>query len=194
MEHRLGLAPRRAIARQQVIEAHAATGVLGPLAQFGQLQEDAPGYGLLRRVEVAVGSLGRAGDGPAHAAGVVVAGVGQPPPLAPPPRLQQGVGQQRQRARLVPGVADDLIGQPRLQIVAGARRGLRHGRAQFGLVHRADDQLPLLQGVAQAGVAQAVVVEVGPQRQHDRRRPALGRGQQPADEGDARGLVLAEGE
>ncbi len=193
IEDGLGRGALGRVARQQVRQGHAAAGVLRPLAQFGQFQEDAPGDGLLGRLEIGVGALGRPGDGPADAAGGVVTGVGQLPALAPPPRLQQGVGQQRQRARVLPGVGDDDLGQPRFQFVAGCQRRLLDGLAQFGRVHGADQLLMALQGIAQPGVVQKAMQKIGPQGDDYGGQPGLGHVQQRGDEGGAGGFVLAGG-
>ena len=65
----------------------------------------------MRLGNTVVGALGQPGDGAVHSAGLVVGGEGEGVVVSLLPQLEQGGGQQRQRARLAVHVGDQGIGQ-----------------------------------------------------------------------------------
>ena len=85
------------------------------------------------------------GDRPPDPAGRLVAGDGQRPALPAQPGLAQGVGEQRQRARLALDLAHEQVDEPRLDdqpglsrrsLTAARRSSARHGAEQVqSLLH-----------------------------------------------------------
>ena len=76
--------------------------------------------------------LGRLGDGAPDAAGGAVAVDGERPPLAALPGGAQGVGQQRQGARLALDLPHQQVDQPRFEQQPGLVRRPLDGRPQIG--------------------------------------------------------------
>ena len=139
-----------------------------PLADLGEPEEHAPE----QRVEL-VGcglddAVGGAGDRRRHAAGLAVALDGEGASVAELPCRPEGVGQQRQRARLAGNVAQDHLDQPRLEAQPRGPGGLGDGAAQFAGVHRAEEDLVGGDGSGELRVGAQSAVEVGANADDDR--------------------------
>ncbi len=108
-----------------------------------------------------------------------------PPELVPP---------QGQSAGIMPDFCEDDLDQSGLEAPTLVQRRLLDGAAQFFVRHSANRALVLFQHAAQAVVGKALVVEVGAQRDNDRRAPGLlgfRRRHQVVDEHSPFGRVLA---
>ncbi len=151
----------------QLGAADAAFGVLGGVADRGQPDEQRPGQFLLPVGQPGEGRLGSAGQGALEPARGPEALQRQGVALAAVPGLQQRVGEQRQSARVLGAVRDELGHQGGFDGVAGRARGLDDGGTQLVGGHRADGDLRGAHGVDQRGEVRAVAVEVGPYAQHD---------------------------
>nr|WP_125803447.1 hypothetical protein [Actinoplanes sp. ATCC 53533] len=171
-------------------------GVLGALAQGGQPQEDVLHDLLAGWFQLAEDPFRRPGHGLGDAARLPVAGEGQQPALAAVPGLQQRVRDQRQRAGLVGDVGQHRVHQRRLDPVAGPLGRAGDDGAQVGVVHRADQHLPVPQGRDQAGMPGAVRVEVRTHAEHDAGPvgAAGGDGQQAVQKQPPGAVVAAERE
>ena len=135
------LAPRR-----QLGDADAAARVLRALAELGQAQEDVAGERLLLgRERVVVDRLRRLRDRPAHAARLQVAEQRQHAVAATPPRLEQAVREQRQRARLTDDVVEIAFDQAGFEHEAGVLGGPLDRPPQLLLAHRPDERLAILE-------------------------------------------------
>ena len=161
----------------QLGQRRAAAGVLGILLQLGQAQKDAAGDGLLLGGELlAIDRLGGLGDGPAHPARLGIALQGHHPPAAALPGLQQRVGEQRQRPRLIAHVAQDELHQAPLEAPSAPPGGFLDGPAQLVGAHRPDVRLVPFERLAQGNVLRAGGVESRragrSPRQHPARLPA----------------------
>ncbi len=203
----LGLGRVPGLLRQPAPGAPPAGG-LGVLAHPDQPQQQQPGGVAGRRVQVRPGPLGGGGHRALDAAGRAVAGQRQPARLAALPGGEQGVGQQRQDARVVGAVRavgtdlpDDQFRQSRFQLHAHGPGRAGHRLAQFRGGQRPEHHVPVLQGVGQFGVAQTLFVEVGAHAEGDLDgRRVLGAGAgcagglEDADERASGPLVRAEGE
>ncbi len=187
----------RRIARpRQFVALDDAPGILRPFAQFGQGEEDGLHNGLFALfVEAAQRVFGRLGDGPFNAAGGAIALQRHHVAGTPRPRLQQGVGQQRQPPRLPAHVAQELFDQAvDERPAADARRlgddphhvlGLHWPQEGEVLLHRGPQLLDLGQPAH----------EVGAQSDEDGYLAlASGRGQQVVDEPLPADVVVALGE
>ena len=95
-----------------------------------EAQQDRPQRRALSGGQALVEPVGRSGHRAADAAGRAVALDGEHVPVAPPPCLGQRVGQQRERARLALGVADQQVDEPRFEAEAGLGGGTLDGLAQ----------------------------------------------------------------
>ena len=84
------------------------------LALADQAQHDRAHERLALVGDAGVGALGQPRDGAVNAAGLAVGGEGERVVLPLLPELEQGGGQQRQRARLALDVVDQRVGQLRL--------------------------------------------------------------------------------
>ncbi len=97
-------------------------------------------------------------------------------------------------------LADDQLGEAGFELQADGLGRPVHRLAQFGAGQRAEDHVPVLEGVGEFGVAEALFVEVGPYAEDDEggAGPAVlvggGRGVQELDEGVPVALLGAEGE
>ena len=95
--------------------------------------------------------LGHGRDGPLDPAHRVVRLVGQdrPPPLFP--QLLQQEGEQRQASRFLAHVAEDSLGQARLEFEPHLGRGGLDDLPEFPLVHRAERDLGVLADAVDQG-------------------------------------------
>ena len=181
----------------QLAQRRPAAGVLRPFAQFSQAQEDMPGDVLLLGRQGLVDSFSGLGNRPAQPARRGVPGQGQAAALAALPGFQQGVREQRQRPRLIADIPQHQVNQAVFQFPAAILGGQLDGLAQFSSAHRPDVLLIFFQCLEQGGVPGAVMVEVGPQGDHQQRGPGGlvgGGGEQVVDKGFALGGVFAGGE
>ncbi|ANZ38806.1 hypothetical protein BBK82_24820 [Lentzea guizhouensis] len=153
----------------------AALGVLGPLAECDEAQEDVPRGLPLRRGELGVDGLGGAGDGVLDAADLLVAGQCDGHAAAALPGLRQRVLHERQRGRLAGDVRDQPADQRGLDGGTGVAGGFGDGAAQLVTGHRADQELAALDRLDQFGVPGEVAVEVRADADDDVRRPHEGR-------------------
>ena len=143
-----------------------------------------------------VGALGQPRDGAVDAARLAVGGRGERVVLPLLPELEQGGGQQRQRARLALDVVDERVGQLRLH--AQAHPGCRQldGAPQLRGLHRPDQHVVCAQELGERRVRGEATVEVCAQRDDDDRATLRigGRAGKRRDEGGALGLGAAGGE
>lgn len=91
-------------------------------------------------------------DGAVHAARRLVCLHGERPAAAPPPSLPQGVGEQRQTARLAAGLLHKAGGQLAFDDQSGRLRGPDDGLAELGRAHRSHHQVGLPQSVGELAV------------------------------------------
>jgi hypothetical protein len=174
----------------------AVFGVLRDVAGRRQPQEQVLDQLLLMPVERRIGAFGRLRDRVRDAARGLIAGQGQGRTSSPLPRLQQGVGQQRQHTGLSSAVGHH----------GGQQRGLHGGARQRGGpgdrgvhlagVHRADQELAVTEQFGEDRVLHAVRVEI---RSHSQDHPGTAVGvpchpHQCLDEPGSFTLVLADGE
>jgi hypothetical protein len=114
------------------------SGVLGALAQLGQAHEHPTSDDLLRgRESLAEDALSRLGDCAPHPTAFGIAAQRQPPPGSAAPGFEQGVRQQRQRARLLAHVAQEHVDQSRLEQPALALGRALDGPPKLIGAHRA---------------------------------------------------------
>ena len=165
---------RRARQVGQLVAAHPPLGVLGAVAERAQAQEELLGDGLAGGIQPGDDVLRGPGQRVAQPAGRLVAAEGQRRAAPAPPGLQQHVGQQRQRARLVRADRDQLGDERGLHPQPGLLGRLGDDVAQLLLVERADEDLRVAQRGDELGVARAVAVEVGPHAEHDAGPAGLG--------------------
>jgi hypothetical protein len=136
------------------------------LAVADQAQHDRPDQRSVRLGYPVVGALGQPGDGTVHAAGLVVGGEGEAVVLAPLPQLEQGGGQQRQRAGLALDVGDQRVGQRRLDAQPDAAGGQLDGAPQLGGLHRTDKDVVGGEPLGECRVGGEATIEVGAGRGH----------------------------
>ncbi|ANZ40640.1 hypothetical protein BBK82_36205 [Lentzea guizhouensis] len=139
----------------------AALGVLGAVAGVDQAQEHLARLGLLVRVKSCVGGFRGVGDGTGDAAALVVAAQGEGVAAFAPPGLEQGVADVGEDAGFAGGVGDEAGDESGLERAADLDGGLGDGPAQLVGGHGADEDLGVLDGPGEVGVAGAVAVEVG---------------------------------
>ena len=170
--------------------------VLGALTERGEPQEHVPGDPALVRIELVEDAFRSPGDRLRDPARLPVGRQGEQRALAALPRLQQGVRDQRQRARLPRHVGQHGVDQRRLGHAPGGGGRPGDHRAQLRVGHRPDQHLPVPQRRHQRWVGRAVRIEVGPYADHDPRPVGGARdhGEQALQEQPAGGLVAAERE
>ena len=83
------------------------------------------------------------------------------------PELEQGGGQQRQRARLALNVVDERVGELRLHPQPHPAGGQLDGTPQLRGLHGPDQHLVSAQQLGEPRVGGEAPVEVGAQRDHD---------------------------
>jgi hypothetical protein len=117
-----------------------------------------------------------------------------PGDVLPLPEFPQRELQQRQRARLAMHLADQQIGQPRIEPGTDQFGRPQDGFAQLDIGHGPDQRLVRRDRVGQGRILGTLAAEVGPHRQDHQHRTALdgGRVQQVVDERLPIGLLLAE--
>jgi hypothetical protein len=148
-------------ARAQLVERHATTCLLRPVANLRQPQEDAPGKRLLLwRERVAVDGLGRLRDGSFDTAGLQVAEQRQQPSAATLPGLEQSVREQGKSPRLPDDVANDPLHDARLQEKAGMLGRPLDRTPKLFLSHRTHEHLVVAKSRGEARVRSAVAVEI----------------------------------
>ena len=146
--------------------------------------------------DASVGALGQPRDGAVNAAGLAVGGQGERVVLPLLPELEQGGGQQRQRARLALHVVDQRVGQLRLHPQPHPAGGQLDDTPQLRGLHRADQHVVRAQQLGKSRVGGEAPVEVGAQRDHDDRSTLWisGRASKGVGEGGALGVGAAGGE
>ena len=171
--------------------AAANRGVALALADQAQHQRAHERLALVR--DAGVGALGQAGDGALDAAGLAVGGQGERVVLPLLPELEQGGGQQWQRARLALDVVDQRVGQLRLHPQSDAARGQLDRAPQLRGLHRPDQNLVPTQQLGESRIGGEAPVEVRAQRDHDDRATVRigGRAGKRVGEGGALGLGAA---
>ena len=187
----LGQRDRRA-ARRQVV------------AHVDKPEQQPPGEQPLRGGQALVGALRRLGQRVADPAARPVVGHGHRAAAAALPGGQHRVRQQRQRPGLVRlplalaavrmrgQVGEDHVHEAVLHLRPRLPGGLDDRPAHLLGVHRAEQDVPLLQRAQQPGVAHRLAVEVGAQREHD--EGFLRQGAQRRDQRAPSGLVWAQRE
>jgi hypothetical protein len=192
----------------QFTEPDRSPGRRRVIGDLNEAEEQPPRHLLLRRGKAAVHALRGARDRIGDPAAGQVVRHGQRAAAATLPGSEQGVGQQWQRARFVGGwnprpfrrvrrgrrvqVAEQQLDKAFFHVDAGQAGRLGDRAAHLLRRHRAEHDVPGLQRGRQPGIAQGMLVEVGPQRHDDQR--GLG---QLADFGHEPGplaLILALGE
>ena len=136
------------------------------LALADQAQHDGAHERLARVGDASVGALGQPRDGAVNAAGLAVGGQGERVVLPLLPELEQGGGQQRQRARLALHVVDQRVGQLRLHPQPHPAGGQLDDTPQLRGLHRADQHVVRPQQLGKSRVGGEPPVEVGAQRDH----------------------------
>ena len=146
--------------------------------------------------DAGVGALGQPRDGAVNAAGLAVGSQCERVVLPLLPELEQGGGQQRQRARLALHVVDQRVGQLRLHPQPHPAGGQLDGAPQLRGLHRPDQHLVSAQQLGEPRVGGEAPVEVGAQRDHDDRATVRigGRAGKRVGEGGALGVGAAGGE
>ena len=146
--------------------------------------------------DAGVGALGQPRDGAVNAAGLAVGSQRERVVLPLLPELEQGGGQQRQRARLALHVVDQRVGQLRLHAQPHPARGQLDGAPQLRGLHRPDQHLVSAQQLGEPRVGGEAPVEVGAQRDHDDCATVRigGRAGKRVGEGGALGVGAAGGE
>ncbi len=137
-----------------------------PQHQVAQL---APLVGLDLSVEL----FGRLGDGSMDPAGGVVAVDGEGVAFASLPRLEQGVGQERQGTGVAADLPDQELHQARLDDQSGLVSGALDGIAQAVLVQGTHEMQALLDQSAEAGVLRRIGEAVAPHGHQYRPAPRL---------------------
>ena len=102
-----------------------------------------------------------------HAAGLAIGSECERVFLPRLPELEQGSGQQRQRARLALDVVDQRVGQLRLDAQPHPAGGQLDGSPQLRGLHGPDQHLVSAQQLGEPRVGGEAPVEVGSQRDHD---------------------------
>ncbi len=143
-------------------------------------------------VQPAVELLGRLRHRTVDPTGGAVAVDGQGVALAPPPRLQQGVRQQGQRAGIVADLPDEQVDEARFEDQPGLLGRAGDGCAQSLLVQGADEVQAALDQSAEAGVLGDLRQAIAAQGQND--RPSGGLLGEPLEEVAAFLQVLAQRE
>ena len=143
-----------------------------------------------------VGALGQPRDGAVHAAGLAVGSQGEHVVLPLLPELEQGGGQQRQRARLALHVVDQRVGQLRLHPQPHPAGRQLDDTPQLRSLHRSDQHVVCAQQLGEPRVGGEAPVEVGAQRDHDDGSTVRisGRADQDVGERGALGVGAAGGE
>ena len=139
------------------------------LALADQAQHDGAHDRLALIGDAGVGALGQPRDGAVNAAGLAVGGQGERVVLPLLPELEQGGGQQRQRARLALHVVDQRVGQLRLHPQPHPAGGQLDDTPQLRGLHRPDQHVVRTQQLGKSRVGGEAPVEVGAQRDHDDR-------------------------
>ena len=116
--------------------------------------------------DAGVGALSQPRDGAVNAAGLAVGSQGERVVLPLLPELEQGGGQQRQRARLALHVVDQRVGQLRLHPQPHPAGGQLDDTPQLRGLHGPDQHLVRTQQLGESRVGGEPPVEVGAQRDH----------------------------
>ena len=119
--------------------------------------------------DAGVGALGEARDGAVHAAGLAVRGEGERVVVPLLPELEQGGGQQRQRARLALDVVDQRVGELRLDPQPHPAGGQLDRAPQLRGLHRPDQNMVRAEQLGECRIGGEAAVEVRAQRDHDDR-------------------------
>ena len=166
------------------------------LALADQAQHDGAHERLASVRDAGVRALGQPRDRAVHAARLAVGGQGERVVLPLLPELEQGGGQERQRARLALHVVDQRVGQLRLHPQPHTAGGQLDGSAQLRGLHRADQHLVRAQQLSELRVGGEAPVEVGAQRDHHDRATLWigGRAGEHVGEGGALAVGAAGGE
>ena len=114
-----------------------------------------------------VGALGEPRDGAVDAARLAVGGEGERVVLPLLPELEQGGGQQRQRAGLALDVVDERVGELRLDPQPDPAGGQLDGAPQLRRLHRPDQDVVRAEQLGEPRVRGEAPVEVGAQRDDD---------------------------
>ena len=116
-----------------------------------------------------VGAFRQPRDRALHAAGLAIGREGERVVLPLLPELEQGGGQQRQRARLALHVVDEGVGQLRLHPEPHPGCGQLDRAPQLGRLQRPDQHVVPAQKLGELGIRGEAAVEVGAQRDDDDR-------------------------
>ena len=166
------------------------------LALADQAQHDGAHELLALVGDASVRALGQPRNGAVHAAGLAVGSQCERVVLPLLPELEQGGGQQRQRARLALDVVDERVGQLRLHPQPHPAGGQLDGAPQLRGLHGPDQHLVSAQQLREPRVGGEAPVEVGAQRDHDDCATVRigGRAGERVGEGRALGVGAAGGE
>ena len=160
VEQRLGLAA-------QVRQRKPAALDTAVIVDLDELEQHPAGELALLVVEVGERLLGQPRHGAPHAAGLLVGGQAQAPPVPVLPELEQRGRNERQRAGRVLDVVDDRLHQLVLHRQADALGRAGDRAPQLLGPHRADEHVVGGEQTRERRVLGAAAVEVGAQRDHD---------------------------
>ncbi len=196
VEHRVEVLDAQ-VERGELGTRDAPAGVLAPLAQGDEPEQDLTrgvGAGRAHRPDQVLGAHGERSGHPADLA-VRLEGH-RAADVTALEQLGQGELDQRQGARLVRHVADDLGDQARLDAHADLARGAGDGALELVGGERGHRHRPFGEQLAEPRLLQRPVVEVGSQRDDDPHpAPRVGdRHPEQLEEGVTLALVLGEGE
>ena len=166
------------------------------LALADQAQHEGADERLALVRDPVVRAFGEPRNGAVDTAGLAVGSQRERVVLPLLPELEQGGGQERQRARLALDVVDERVGQLRLDPQAHPGGGQLDGAAQLRGLHRPDQHVVRAQELGERRVRGEAAVEVRAQRDHDD-GSAVGIGGRAGEdgcEGGALGLGSAGGE